>query len=96
VTVGFDTAASADGAELRRIQRMLLTVNVLGLPAVAVPAGVFDGLPLGVQAIASHYREDLCLDAAEVIGAQCSLDTPIDPRVGVLRVALRLDPDLAG
>jgi amidase len=78
--VGFDTDGSVEGAELRRIQRMLLAVNVLGLPAVAVPAGVFRGLPLGVQVIGSRYREDLCLDAAEVIEAQCGLHTPIDPR----------------
>ncbi|HYB36761.1 MAG TPA: amidase family protein [Mycobacterium sp.] len=80
LAVGFDTDASVDGERLRLIQRMLLAVNVLGLPAVAVPAGIVDGLPLGVQVIGSRYREDLCLDAAEAIEAQCKLDTPIDPR----------------
>ena len=78
--VGFDTDASADGERLRCIQRLLITVNLLGLPAAAVPTGLSNGIPLGVQIIASRYREDLCLDAAEAIEAQCRLDTPIDLR----------------
>jgi amidase len=78
--VGFDTDLAADGERLRRIQRLLITVNLLGLPAVAVPAGLSNGIPLGVQIIASRYREDLCLDAAEAIEARCGLDTPIDLR----------------
>jgi len=76
--VGFDIDPAADGERLRRVQRLLITVNLLGLPAAAVPTGLSNGIPLGVQIIASRYREDLCLDAAETIEAQCGLDTPID------------------
>jgi amidase len=47
---------------------------VLGLPVAVVPAGLIDGQPVGVQLIASRYREDICLDAAQAIEA----------RVGVL------------
>ena len=53
-------------------------VNLLGLPAVAVPSGLAGGLPLGVQIIGARYREDLCLDAAEVIEARHGLPTPIE------------------
>lgn len=42
-------------------------INMLGLPAAAVPTGVVDGLPVGVQIIGARFREDLCLDAAEAI-----------------------------
>jgi amidase len=77
--VGFDTDAGADAARLRRAQRLLIAVNLLGLPAVAVPTGLADGVPLGVQVIGSRCREDLCLDAAEAIEAQCGLATPIEP-----------------
>jgi amidase len=52
----------------------------LGFPAVAVPCALSDGVPLGVQVIGGRYREDLCLDAAEVIEARHGLPTPIDPR----------------
>src|SRR6266404_5040029 len=57
----------------------LVVVNLLGFPAVSVPTGLAGGLPLGVQVIGARYREDLCLDAAEVIEAQRPLPTPIDP-----------------
>ncbi|HEX9821587.1 MAG TPA: amidase family protein [Methylomirabilota bacterium] len=76
--VGFDTTTAARASEVFTAQRLLVAVNLLGLPAVAVPAGVAGGLPLGVQVIGSRYREDLCLDAAEVIEARHGLATPID------------------
>ncbi|BBK29890.1 amidase [Stella humosa] len=61
-------------------QRAQLAVSVLGLPGVSVPVGLHDGIPIGVQVVAGRYREDLCLDAAEIIEARCGLSTPIDPR----------------
>jgi amidase len=48
-------------------QAMLYSVNVLGLPAAAVPTGLADGVPVGVQIIGQRFREDLCLDAAQAI-----------------------------
>jgi amidase len=59
------------GAErVRRMldeQSMLYAVNLLGLPAAAVPTGLSGDLPIGVQIIGPRFREDLCLDAAQVI-----------------------------
>jgi amidase len=77
--VGFDTSTAERSREVSRAQRLLVAVNLLGLPAVAVPAGRAGGLPMGVQVIGSRYREDLCLDAAEIIEARHGLPTPIDP-----------------
>jgi amidase len=71
--VGFDTTTAARAGEVFTAQRLLIAVNLLGLPAVAVPTGLASGLPLGVQVIGSRYREDLCLDAAEVIEARHGL-----------------------
>jgi amidase len=56
-----------------------LTLPVLGLPGLAVPIGMADGLPMGVQLTAARYREDLLLDAAEVLEAHEGPRTPIDP-----------------
>jgi amidase len=60
--------------------RMAMAVNSLGLPAVALPVGVADGLPQAVQVIGPRYREDLCLDAAAAVEDQLGIITPIDPR----------------
>jgi len=55
-------------------------IPVLGLPAISVPTGQVDGLPIGVQIIARRFREDILLDAAEVIEAHDPCVAPIDPR----------------
>ncbi|HEV8392167.1 MAG TPA: amidase [Dongiaceae bacterium] len=83
--IGFDTTDMARTQHVLASQALMVTVNLLGFPAAAVPVGTTEadgapnGLPLGVQVIAGRYREDLALDAAEVIEAQHGLATPIDP-----------------
>lgn len=54
--------------------------SFVGVPAVAVPAGSASGFPRGAQVIGRMFREDLCLDAAEVIQNAFEQSTPIDPR----------------
>ncbi len=67
-------------AQTIRDMRMAMVVNALGLPAVAVPVGIADGLPQAVQVIGPRYREDLCLDAAAALEDRLGIITPIDPR----------------
>jgi amidase len=71
--------AEGQVAENLRIMRMAMAVNALGLPAVALPVGMRDGLPQAVQLIGPRYREDLCLDAALALEDQVGIITPIDP-----------------
>jgi amidase len=67
-------------AAIQHALRLVVAVNLLGLPAVAVPAGVGGGLPQAVQIIGPAFREDLCLDAAEVVEEAAGLEMPVDPR----------------
>ncbi len=77
---GLDVAGQQGFDSVYRAQQTLLATPLLGLPSVSVPTGLDGGLPMGVQIIAPRWREDLCLDAAEVIEAACPMPTPIDPR----------------
>lgn len=43
-------------------------LNVLGLPCVVTPTGLNEGRPIGVQLVASRFREDVALAAASAIG----------------------------
>ena len=65
-----------------RMMRMVVPVNMLGLPAAAVPVGVAGGLPQAVQVIGPRFREDLCLEAAEAIEQRLGTIAPIDPVTG--------------
>ena len=71
-----------DGQVAKTIEamRMATAVNALGLPAVAQPVGIGDGLPQAVQIIGPRYREDLCLDAAAALEERVGIGTPIDPK----------------
>jgi amidase len=66
-------------AETIRGMRMAMAVNALGLPAVALPVGIGNGLPQAVQVIGPRYREDLCIDAAAAVEDRVGIITPIDP-----------------
>ena len=78
---GFDAATPAGAAATVEMLRPVVPANLLGLPSACVPAGRdgATGLPIGVLLTGARLREDLCLDAAELIEARCGLVTPIDP-----------------
>jgi amidase len=69
--------------EIALAMRMVVPVNILGLPACAVPVGADEGLPQGVQLIGARFREDLVLDAAQAVEDRALVLTPIQPRVAV-------------
>jgi amidase len=77
---GLDVGSQADMDRVRRAQGPQFLVPVLGLPSLSAPLGSADGVPIGVQLTAARFREDLLLDAAEVLEARAPSPAPIDPR----------------
>ncbi|MEU5022969.1 amidase [Streptomyces milbemycinicus] len=74
---------SRDRAGRQRVgagMRLCSVTSFVGVPGVAVPTGLTDGLPSGVQIVGRAFREDLCLAAAQEIEDRLGVLTPVDPR----------------
>jgi aspartyl-tRNA(Asn)/glutamyl-tRNA(Gln) amidotransferase subunit A len=69
-----DVAFNADGplpkafggveAGAKNNGRLTFAANLHGNPAISIPAGTLDGLPIGLQVVGRHYSEELLLDLA--------------------------------
>ncbi len=46
---------------------LTIPANVVGNPAISIPAGTIDGLPVGIQVIGRHHEDALLLDLARVL-----------------------------
>ena len=62
-----DIEGGEKGLELMSALQPSFSINALGLPSAAVPMGLNEGVPYGLQIVGQRFREDMCLDAAEVI-----------------------------
>ncbi|MDN7849149.1 amidase family protein [Burkholderia seminalis] len=60
-------------------QLTLRALPAMGLPGLAVTTSVVNGVPVGVQVVATHHREDLCLLAGRDIEARGAAIVPVDP-----------------
>lgn len=80
VPVDTDIADAAAHARVGLGRALCSVSSFLGLPAVAVPCGIIEGMPAGVQLIGRAFREDLCLEAAAVLEKEFGLLGPVDPR----------------
>jgi amidase len=75
----FDIASAEGAAATLELMRPVLPANLMGTPAAVVPAGMADGLPVGVQVMGGKYTELRCLAVAEAIERRLGSLTPIDP-----------------
>ncbi|VWD22405.1 amidase [Burkholderia lata] len=62
-------------------QLTLRALPAMGLPGLAVTTSFTNGVPVGVQLVAAHHREDLCLLAGRDIEARGVPVAPVDPVV---------------
>jgi aspartyl-tRNA(Asn)/glutamyl-tRNA(Gln) amidotransferase subunit A len=46
---------------------LTIPANIVGNPAISIPAGTVDGLPVGLQVIGRHHEDALLLDLARVL-----------------------------
>jgi Asp-tRNA(Asn)/Glu-tRNA(Gln) amidotransferase A subunit family amidase len=45
--------------------------NLYGNPAISIPAGTIDGLPVGLQVLGRHHEDALLLDVALAVERHC-------------------------
>jgi Asp-tRNA(Asn)/Glu-tRNA(Gln) amidotransferase A subunit family amidase len=57
---GFERALGNNGA-------LTMPANLSGNPAVSIPVGTVDGLPVGMQVVGRHHQEQLLLDLALLV-----------------------------
>lgn len=49
---------------------LTIPANFYGNPGIAIPIGLVDGVPVGMQVMAAHHREDVLLDLAALVEAE--------------------------
>jgi len=77
VPVDHDQGGVSQMHRFVRDQHPMLAVALLGLPALAVPAGMAGGVPVGVQLVAQRFHEE------DLIHAACAIEAA-GPRVARL------------
>jgi len=64
-TVAFKIGEKADDpVQMYLSDVCTLPINIAGVPAISIPAGFVDGLPVGMQFIGKHFAEETLLRAA--------------------------------
>ena len=76
---GLDMRDEASFARVWRAQLPQIAIPFLGLPGLTVSTGLVGRIPVGVQVVATRFREDSCLLAGEAIEAAGTPAAPVDP-----------------
>jgi amidase len=76
---GADLDGMDGAAATMDLLRPVVSANLLGLPVAVTPAGLANGLPVGVQVIGDRFHDLACISIAAMIEGALGILTPIDP-----------------
>jgi amidase len=76
---GLDLEDEAGFWRVWKAQLVQRALPALGLPSLTVSTSLIGSVPVGVEIVAGHFREDLCLLAGKAIEARGTPVSPIDP-----------------
>ena len=71
-------AAGLTDFQQKLADRFTSTANLAGTPALSIPTGTKDGLPLAVQAMAPAFEEGRLFSLARILAGRFPLETPAD------------------
>jgi len=74
-----DVNSSQDFGEVIEAQLTQIALPLMGIPGLAVATNVIDKKPVGVQIVASRYREDILFQAGEAIEERSAPIIPVTP-----------------
>jgi amidase len=77
---GLDLQSAESFQRVWQAQLILRALPAMGLPGLTISTNLIGSVPVGVQIVAGHYREDLCLRAGQAIEARGTPPSPIDPK----------------
>lgn len=75
----YDISSEEGSTGTLELMRPVLPGNLLGLPCAVVPAGLADGLPVGVQVIGDRFTDLRVLAVAQQVEDALGVLTPIEP-----------------
>ena len=76
---GLDLKGEAGFWRVWNAQLVQRGLPAVGLPSLTVSTNLIGSIPVGVEIVASHFREDRCLLAGKAIEARGTPVSPIDP-----------------
>jgi len=79
-TVAFEIGAKVDDPLAMYSQDICsIPANLAGIPAISVPGGLSDGLPVGVQLMSDHFTEPMLLRAARGVEQVADFEFTLKP-----------------
>ena len=67
------SAAAPYARELLNMGGLTIISNIYGNPAVSIPAGTVDGLPVGMQVLTRHHADELLFDVALAVEREAAV-----------------------